>query len=69
MGLYDAEEEARRVWNTRIKYEVKQAEIVAEKKAKKKKQQEIAKNMLKENIDISIIIKCTGLTKEEIELL
>ena len=27
----------------------------------------IAKNMLKENIDIEMIIKVTGLTKEEIE--
>ena len=28
---------------------------------------EIARTMLKENIDINIIIKCTGLTKKEIE--
>ena len=28
---------------------------------------EIAKNMLKDNIDISIISKYTGLSKEEIE--
>ena len=30
---------------------------------------EIAKNMIKENIDIDIISKITGLTKEEIEKL
>ena len=30
---------------------------------------EIAKNMIKSNIDIETIIKCTGLTKEEIEKL
>ncbi len=30
---------------------------------------EIAKKMLEEKIDISIIEKCTGLTKEEIEKL
>ena len=35
----------------------------------KEEQKEIARNMLKENIDISIIIKCTNLTKEEIEKL
>ena len=34
-----------------------------------KKQQEIAKNLLKNNVDIHIIIKSTGLTKEEIEKL
>ena len=28
---------------------------------------EIAKAMLRENIDINIIIKCTGLTKKQIE--
>ena len=37
-----------------------------EKGAKEEKLQ-IAKNMLKENMDIEIIIKVTGLTKEEIE--
>ncbi len=36
---------------------------------KKENQIEIAKNMLKENIDINLIIKCTGLVKEEIETL
>ena len=28
---------------------------------------EIAKNMLECNIDVKLIIQCTGLTKEEIE--
>ena len=35
----------------------------------KEKSMEIARNMLKENIDINVIIKCTNLTKEEIEQL
>ncbi len=34
-----------------------------------KEKQEIAKSMLKENICISIISKCTGLAQEEIEKL
>ena len=63
LGLYDAEEEARKVWNTRLKYEVNKAV----NKAEKNEQIKIAKNMLNENIDISIIMKCTNLTKEEIE--
>ncbi len=81
LGLYDAEKEAEKVMRTRIKYEVEKAQIEATKrgmekgmkegmeKGEKKQKQEIAKNMLKENIDVDIIIKCTGLTKEEIESL
>ena len=34
-----------------------------------KKQIEIAKNMLKDNLPISTIIKYTGLSKEEVEKL
>ncbi len=36
---------------------------------KKEKSIEIAKELLSQNVDIEIIIKCTGLTKEEIEKL
>ena len=39
------------------------------KEGKKKTQLEIAKKMIKENIDIEMIIKMTELTKEEIEKL
>ena len=39
------------------------------KEGAREKQIEIAKNMLKENMDIEIIIKITRLTKEEIEKL
>ena len=38
-------------------------------KGSKNKSIEIAKNMLKENLDINLIIKLTGLSKEEIEKL
>lgn len=36
---------------------------------RKEKSIEIAKSLLAQNIDIEVIIKCTGLTKEEIEKL
>ena len=38
-----------------------------EKKGEKEKAIEIARNLLKENIPIEIIVKTTGLTKEELE--
>ena len=40
-----------------------------EAKGEKNKSIEIAKNMLKENIDIELISKVTGLNPEEIEKL
>ena len=40
-----------------------------EENGERNKSIEIAKKMLKEKIDIETIIKCTGLTKEEIEKL
>ena len=43
--------------------------VDAEDRAKKEKAVEIAKNLLKIGINIEIIIKSTGLTKEEIETL
>jgi len=38
-------------------------------KGEKRKAIEVAKNLLKTGIDIEIIVKSTGLTKEEIEVL
>ena len=70
LGLYDAEEEARRVWNTKIKYAERLAEEKvkeAVKDAEKQRNIEIAKNMLNKGIDIETIVECTNLTKEEIE--
>lgn len=40
-----------------------------EEKGKDEEKIEIAKNMLEQNISIETIIKCTGLTKEELEKL
>ncbi len=42
-------------------------ESFGQEEGKKQKQIEIAKNMKDEKIDISIIMKVTSLTKEEIE--
>ena len=39
----------------------------AYEEGEQKSKKEIAKNLLKNNVDIEIIIKSTGLTKEEIE--
>ena len=41
----------------------------AKEEGSQEKKRNIAKNMKKENIDISVIIKVTGLTREEIETL
>ena len=43
--------------------------VEGEKIGKKERNIEIAKNLLKENVDISIIEKCTGLDRKEIEKL
>ena len=42
---------------------------IGEKIGEKNKQIEIARNMIKEKIDVELISKTTGLTKEEIEKL
>lgn len=58
IGLYDKEEEERRVRNCQIRYAKNQG--IEESRVK------IARNMLNENIDISIISKVTSLTEEQI---
>lgn len=45
----------------------RQLDIMEKHEAKKDGIREVAKNMLKENIDIEVIVRVTGLTKEEIE--
>ena len=60
-----AEEKAKELAEEKVK------EIVEEKKQEgiKSRNIEIAKNMLKEGIPVNSIIKCTGLSKKEIEKL
>ena len=62
--------EAKRVGREEgIKEGIKEGILEGERQGEKNKSIEIAKNMLKEDIDINKIIKCTQLTKEEIERL
>ena len=51
------------------KKELQAKEKVLEEKSKKDSQMEIATQMLKDNLDINIIIKYTNLTLEELEVL
>jgi len=46
-----------------INYATEQGEL----KGRKEEQKEIAKKLLEENVDIEIIVKTTGLTREQIE--
>lgn len=57
IGLYDIELEEEKIRRTQLKY------------AEDKKSREIAKNMLSENIDISIVSKVTGLPISKIQSL
>lgn len=70
---YDYENVQRKLMNSMKDegYEegIKIGKIEGEKQGEKNKSIDIARNMLKENVDINIIVKCTGLTKEEIETL
>ena len=56
-----AEEDNRKIENS-IKKELRE-------EGQKERNIEIAKNMLNEGIDIDIISKCTGLTKDEVNAL
>jgi len=64
--LKKAEEKAKKIEEEKIKAEEKAKEL--EEKAKNQKI-EIAKNLLKNNVNIDIIITSTGLNKKEIEML
>lgn len=46
-----------------INYATEQGEL----KGRKEEQKEIAKKLLEENVDIEIIVKITGVTREQIE--
>ena len=60
-----AEEDNRKIENS-IKKELREDGI---KEGQKERNIEIAKNLLKNNVDISVIASSTGLTKEKIERL
>ena len=65
VGLYDKELHEELLRNTEL-YNAEQKGIAI---GEKKGIMETAKKFLKEKVDIDIISKCTGLTKEEIEKL
>jgi len=69
LGAYDAEWHRKEVERVVRIAEIEEAEEEGLVKGLKKGILQTAKNMLKENIDINIISKVTGLTLEEIEKL
>ncbi len=63
IGVYNAEKVANKVMNNRLDYAEKQGY----EKGHEKRSIEIARNMIRKNMDIPTIIEITGLTKEQIE--
>lgn len=69
IGLYDEEEERRRIENTKINSaEEKGVKIGIEQGANNEKKS-IAKNLLKLGMPIKDIVKATGLSKSQITML
>ena len=66
IGLYDEEEERRKVEAMKRKYHISQGLEKGIEQGSKKSSLEIAKRMLKENINIPLISKLTLLSEEEI---
>ncbi len=61
IGLYDEEEERKRIENTKL--------INAEEKGAKEREKSIAKNLLKIGVPIKDIVKATGLSKSQVTML
>ncbi|MCI8777663.1 MAG: hypothetical protein HFI87_00705 [Bacilli bacterium] len=61
IGLYDAEIEEAKIKRTQI--------LSAERQGINQRNTEIAKNLLEQRVGINIIVKSTGLSKEEVESL
>lgn len=69
IGLYDEEEERKRIENTKlINAEEKGVEIGIKQGASNEKKS-IAKNLLKDGLPISKVCKYTGLSKKQISML
>ena len=64
-----AEEDNRKIQNSLRIQAIKEGRAEGREVGLKEGRAEIAKNMLKENMDINLISKLTGLTKEEINSL
>ena len=61
IGLYDEEEERKRIENTKL--------INAEEKGAKDEKKSIAKNLLKDGLPIPKICEYTGLSKSQVTML
>ncbi len=61
IGLYDEEEERKRIENTKL--------ITAEEKGAKEREKSIAKSMLAKKMDIPLISEITGLSKSQVTML
>ena len=61
IGLYDEEEERKRIENTKL--------ITAEEKGAKEREKSIAKNLLKDGLPIPKVCKYTGLSKKQVTML
>ncbi len=64
--LYEYREKALRDYISEMDYSIKKGRAEGLEKGERKAQLEIAKKLLKEGINIDIIIKTTGLSKKEI---
>ena len=69
IGLYDAEKVEQKVINTKIEGARREGHEAGLKQGIEQEKIEIAKNLLKQNIDVSIIQNATGLSLEQIEKL
>lgn len=71
IGAYDKREQERMINNTKMKSaELKGLETGMKKgleQGLERGKKEIAQSMLSKNLDINLIVECTGLTKEEIQ--
>ena len=75
MNYLTGDEEVRRLAELREKWEmdynsgIGHARREGIKEGQKEKQLEVAKKLKEKNIDVTIIVEATGLTKEEVEKL
>lgn len=71
MNYLTGDEEVKRMVELREKWEMDYNSGIgnARKEGERKKQLEVAKKMKEENLPIKLIVKITGLNKEEIEKL
>ena len=67
IGLYDGEKHARMVQNSIINYEVKKGIEKGLQQGIEQKQKDVVINMLKENMDLTLISKIVNIPVEQVE--